>query len=92
MTSKYYEALASNFAQALTEYPSLDTPCRQNAVIEICFNLWSRWLPFSNTRACIRRQDWQGAHDGLLDSKWAGQVGKTRSTRLANYLLSGAYP
>ena len=83
---------AQAFAQALLEWPALDTPTRQNAVIELCFNLWSRWLPFSNTRAAIRRQDWQGAHDGLLATKWATQVGKTRSTRLANYLLTGTYP
>ena len=83
---------AQAFAEALTEWPFLDTPTRQNAIIEICFNLWSRWLSFVNTRAAIRRQDWQGAHDGLLASQWAKQVGPVRSSRIANYLLNGVYP
>jgi lysozyme len=83
---------AQAFAEALTEYPALDTPCRQNALIELCFELWSRWLPFVNTRAAIRRQDWQGAHDGLLASLWASQVHQTRANRIADYLLNGVYP
>ncbi len=83
---------AQAFAEALTEYPALDTPCRQNALIELCFELWSRWLPFVNTRAAIRRQDWQAAHDGLLASLWASQVHQTRANRIAGYLLNGVYP
>lgn len=78
-------------AQALPEWPKLDTACRQNAVVELCFNMGGRWGTFVNTRAAIERQDWQSVHDGLLDSAWASQVGPTRSTRLANYLLKGEY-
>jgi lysozyme len=84
-------ALAQVFAQALAEWPFLDTPCRQNAVTELCFNMRRRWLLFANTRAAIRAQNWPGAHDGLLDSEWAREVHAARANRLANYLLKGHY-
>lgn len=83
---------ARTFAQALLEWPYLDTPCRQNALIELVFEMKRRWLPFVNTRACIRAKDWQGAHDNVLKSLWATQVHKTRADRIANYLLTGVYP
>lgn len=76
----------------LIEWPYLDTLCRQNAVIELEFNMAGKWVKFYKTRLAIGNQDWKGAHDGLLDSLWAKQVGKTRSERLANYLLNGQYP
>ena len=85
-------ALAQGTAEQLSEWAALDTPCRQNALIELCFNMGSRWLGFTFTRASIRAKNWQGAHDGLLNSLWAVEVGVLRSTRLANYLLKGAYP
>ena len=83
---------AAFFAQRLWEWPALDTDCRRNALIEICFNLRGRWLKFVDTRAALHAKDWQGAHDGLLNSLWAQQVHATRANRLANYLLTGAYP
>jgi lysozyme len=83
---------AQTFAQSLTEWPFLDTPCRQNAVVELCFNMRKKWLLFVNTRAAIRAKDWQGAHDGLLTSLWASQVHAARANRLADYLRTGAYP
>ncbi len=84
--------LAQTFAQGLPEWGSLDTPCRQNAVVELCFNMRRRWLLFANTRASIMRKDWKGAHDGLLNSLWASQVHAARADRLADYLLTGEYP
>jgi GH24 family phage-related lysozyme (muramidase) len=83
---------AQNYAQKLPEWTYLDTPCRQNAVIELCFNMRGKWLLFVNTRHAIDRQDWTAAHDGLLSSLWATQVHATRANRLANYLLTGQYP
>lgn len=74
------------------EWPSLDTECRQNAVIELFFNMGHKWEGFTKTRECLKNKDWQGAHDNLLDSLWAKQVGETRSKRLAGYLLTGEYP
>lgn len=85
-------ALAITFAQSLMEWPSLDTSCRQNAVSELCFNLRRKWLAFVKTRSAIQAGDWEGAHDGLLASLWAKQVHAARANRIANYLLTGAYP
>ncbi len=82
---------AAAFAQTLTEWGDLDTQCRQNAIIELCFNMGKKWLLFVNTRRAIERQDWQGAHDGLLASLWASQVHGTRAQRLSGYLLPGVY-
>lgn len=82
---------ASTFAKATPEWGFLDTSCRQNAVVELCFNMRKRWLLFVNTRVAIRNHDWQGAHDGLLNSAWEHQVHETRANRLANYLLKGDY-
>jgi lysozyme len=77
----------------LMEWPFLDTPARQDAQVELVFNMGAgRWATFTETRFAIRAHDWQGAHDGLLESLWATQVGKTRSNRLANQLLTGTYP
>lgn len=83
---------AQTYAMKTPEWGSLDTPCRQNAVTELCFNMRSKWLLFVNTRHAIDRQDWKTAHDGLLASLWATQVHATRANRLANYLLTGQYP
>jgi lysozyme len=76
----------------LPEWASLDTQCRKNAVIELEFNMGSKWRSFAQTRLDIQNKNWQKAHDDLLDSLWAKQVGPTRSHRLANYLLTGQYP
>lgn len=82
-------------AQKTPEWQYLDTPCRCNAVIECIYNLgvehWTQEFP--GTRAAIRRQDWQSAHDNLMKSPlWIKEVGIGRVQRLANYLLWGAYP
>lgn len=83
---------AQSEAKGLPEWPALDTDCRQNAVTELVFNMGlSKWKGFVNTRRSIEQSDWHGAYSGLLDSLWASQVGKARSTRLANYLLAGVY-
>lgn len=84
-------AIAQGRAQALPEWKFLDTPCRQNAVIELEFNMAGKWKLFAQTRLDIQNQNWQKAHDDLLNSLWAKQVGPTRSNRLANYLLEGTY-
>lgn len=84
-------AIAQGRAQALPEWKFLDTSCRQNAVIELEFNMAGKWKLFAETRLDIQNQNWQKAHDDLLNSLWAKQVGQTRSNRLANYLLEGTY-
>jgi lysozyme len=82
---------AQTKAEKLSEWSCLDTPCRQNAVIELVFNMGDKWKQFAQTRLDIQNKNWQKAHDDLLDSLWAKQVGAVRSTRLARYLLTGRY-
>lgn len=84
--------IAAHYAARLLEWSYLDTDARRNALIELCFEMGSRWLAFHNTRAAILRHDWKAVHDGLLDSLWARQVHGTRATRIANYMLTGVYP
>lgn len=77
----------------LSEWKYLDTPCRQNAIVELVFNMGlSKWKHFAKTRLDIQNKNWHIAHDDLLDSLWAKQVGKTRSDRIADYLRTGQYP
>ncbi len=83
---------AGVYAAATPEWQYLDTPCRQNAVIELSFNMRNKWMLFVNCRAAIRQQNWKEAHDQLLSSLWACQVHATRATRIAGYLLTGQYP
>lgn len=80
-------ALASKWP----EFAQCDTECRQNALREIAFNMGGKWEGFHLARAAIEAQDWQTAHDQMLDSLWAKQVGQ-RAERLANYILKGEYP
>ncbi len=84
-------------AAQLGEWPHLDTPCRQNALIELVFNMglgdaYHGWKSFAHTRMAMVEQDWQTAHDQLLASKWMTDVGAVRANRIANYLLNGVYP
>lgn len=83
---------AGVYAAATPEWPYLDTPCRQNAVIELCFNMRNRWMLFVNCRTAIRLQKWQVAHDQLLASAWESEVHPARADRIADYLLTGEYP
>jgi lysozyme len=68
---------------------------RQDVLANMVFNMG--WLnpagthglaTFHDALAAIRAGRWQEAHDGLLDSAWAHQVG-ARARRLAAQLLSG---
>jgi GH24 family phage-related lysozyme (muramidase) len=61
---------------------------RQRALINMAFNLRARLLGFTNTLAAIQANDWQKAHDEMLDSLWAKQVGE-RASRLASMILTG---
>jgi len=62
---------------------------RQRVVINMAFNMQGGLLTFTNTLAAMRRGDYAAAADGMLASKWAGQVG-ARATRLASMMRSGA--
>lgn len=45
-------------------------------------------LQFHDTLAAVRSGNWQAAHDGMLASLWAKQVGP-RADRLAGMMLTG---
>lgn len=89
------DALA--LAKKWSEYASCDTQARKNALIEIAFNMHSKWAKFVHARAAIEAQDWQAAHDQLLwngpdvKTEWYAEVGE-RAKRIANQLLTGEYP
>lgn len=64
---------------------------RQDVVCEMAFNMGVTTLcQFHNTLAAIQRGDWQAAHDGMLASQWARQVGH-RAVRLARQMLTGVH-
>lgn len=65
---------AINHAKKLPEWESLETNCRQNALIELCFNMGGKWEAWGPTRGLIRAKDWQAVHDHLLNSLWASQI------------------
>ena len=85
-------ANAQREAQGLPEWSALETVCRQNAISELVFNMGlSKWQGFHKTRQALAERDWPTAHNELLNSEWAPEVGHERSTRLANQLLKGEY-
>ena len=66
------------------------TTTRQRALIELVYNLGlPRFLLFVNTIEALKRGAYTTAAAELLDSKWARQVGPTRSQRLAEMIRNG---
>ena len=64
---------------------------RQRAITELVFNLgMTKWLGFKNTIKAIKFKDYKTAGQLLLQSKWATQVGPTRSGRIARMLSHGS--
>ncbi|ALK30471.1 glycoside hydrolase family protein [Burkholderia plantarii] len=61
---------------------------RQRVVINMAFNLGGNLLSFVNTLDAMKRADYASAAKGMLDSKWARQVG-ARAVRLADMMLAG---
>lgn len=62
---------------------------RQRVMVNMCFNLGlPGLLGFTNTLAAIKRGDYAAASRGMLDSKWATQVG-ARALRLADMMRNG---
>lgn len=66
----------------------LDWP-RKAVLINMTFNMGiNRLLGFKNTLMAIEDGRWKDAHDGMLASKWATQVGP-RAIELARQMLTG---
>lgn len=73
---------------ALPWYSRLDD-VRQRVLVNMAFNLGiAGLLGFKNTLAMIERGDYVGAAKGMLNSKWATQVGE-RAKRLATMMETG---
>ena len=74
--------------KAIPWWRNLD-PVRQRVIVNMAFNLGVyALLGFHDTLSAIQASDWQGAHDGMLASHWANQVGE-RAQRLASMILTG---
>lgn len=78
-------------AQVFLEWPFLDTDARQNAFVEMNFNLGPLRLGgFKNMLAAIKMRDWTTVAKEALNSKWATQVGQ-RAIRLIAMLQTGSF-
>lgn len=73
---------------ALPWLPAMDE-VRVRVLVNMGFNLGvPKLLLFKNTLQAIADGDWQKAHDGMLGSLWAQQVGN-RAKRLAEMMRTG---
>lgn len=82
---------AEKEARKFPEWDYLDTEARQDAFVEMVFNMGSpRVSGFRNTLRAIREQDWEEAATEMLDSKWADQVG-VRARRLSEQMRTGRH-
>ena len=89
---------AQGNAQFLVEWPAMDSDARQNALVELVFNMGvGTWKQFALTRTALAHRQWQMAYNGLLESKWAREVQPNgfnkpgRATRIATYILTGEF-
>ena len=65
---------------------------RQGALIELCFNMGlTHLLQFKNMLDSLGRKSYPEASKELLNSKWAEQVGASRSSDLAYRISFGRY-
>ena len=72
-----------------TWWTSLDA-VRQSVLVDMAFNMGAGLLEFHATLAAIQASNWQAAHDGMLSSTWAHQVGR-RAQYLAQVMLTGKF-
>lgn len=77
-------------AQKFVWFSKLDN-VRQDVIVSMVFNLgMTRLLGFKNTLKAVEAGNWEAAAKGMLDSKWAKQVGK-RADELAQMMVTGSY-
>jgi len=75
---------------SLDWYRDLDE-VRRGAIENMCFNMGlATLLQFTNTIKYLMDKDWQNAHDNMLKSLWARQVG-IRAERLTKQILVGEW-
>jgi lysozyme len=79
-------------AKMFPEWAFLDTDARQNAFIDMVYNIGPNRLAFfKKMLEAIRRQDWNTVAKEMLDSKWATQVGQRALTLIA-MMQTGNFP
>lgn len=79
-------------AQQFPEYVCLIGDARENAFIEMVFNMGAKKVnEFKKMLAAIAQDDWTIAAHEMLNSEWAKEVG-ARATRLAQMMVSGEFP
>lgn len=70
---------------------SLLDQVRREALIEMCFNMGPGNLAkFRMMLACLAQEDFEGAADQAIASRWADQVGH-RAVRIAGRIRTGSY-
>lgn len=80
----------TRLAAALPWTEKLDS-VRRAVFVNMTFNMGiTGLLGFRTALSDAQVGNWQGAHDAMLDSKWARQVGQ-RAQRLAQQLLTGEW-
>ena len=83
-----------SYAALLRALPWVAHLCevRQRVLLDMAFNLGIKGLlTFKNTLATIQAGDYRKAGPMMLDSRWAGQVGK-RADRLSTMMVTGKDP
>lgn len=71
-------------AKTFPEWQFLDTDARQNAFVEMVYNLGPMHLKgFRKMLDAIKVQDWVTVAKEALDSKWATEVGQRALTLIA---------
>lgn len=79
---------AKEAAESFFVYPAL-SDARRGVLIEMIFQMGaSKVAEFSNFLDAVEEEDWQRAHDEMLDSKWAKQTPE-RAKKLAKIFLKG---
>ena len=64
---------------------------RREALIEMCFNMGPGNLSkFRMMLACLAQEDFEGAADQAIASRWSDQVGH-RAVRIAGRIRTGSY-
>ncbi len=84
-----------DYSIAVHDYYSLDLnldPVRRSVVVDMLFNLGlTKLLKFKNTLSYIRTGEYDKAAKGMLNSKWAKQVGN-RANELSEMMRTGEWP
>lgn len=90
-----FQADLANAEAALRQHlPWVDSlsDARLAVLVDMVFNMGiGGVLGFPHTLAAIQAGNWQAAHDGMLASKWATQVG-ARAKEDAEMMLTGEWP